>query len=192
MRTGLPLVAVALTLFVTLSAAQPPGEDKVKKAKVPDAAAQEKAEKIIKLLFQKEYAKEDPAELLALSAELFKQGELSNDDPASRFVLFRESANLAARAGDFDAACRALGSLEKEFEVDGIDLRAAALSAAAPAAKTEAAHQDVAEAGLDLIDEAVAAGNFKAGQDVLKVVNAAAVKTKNPSLSGRAKVRGEE
>src|SRR5262249_22048438 len=65
-------------------------------------------------------------------------------------------------------------------------------TAAASGAKTEAAHQTVAEAGLDLIDDAVTAGNFKVSQDLMKVVTAAAVKAKSLVLSGRVKTRGEE
>jgi choice-of-anchor C domain-containing protein len=190
MRTGL-LIATLIALL-TFSTAPSIGQEKGKKAPAPDKAAQEQAEKLVKELFKKEYAKEDPDDLTALAADLLKEGEKTKDDPAVRFVLFRESANIAARAGDVDAAFRALSILAEEFEVDGVSLRVVALTRAAPAVKTAEAHQDLAEAGLELIDEAVANENFEAGLSALKVAEGSADKAKSQALAGRVKERGKE
>jgi choice-of-anchor C domain-containing protein len=123
---------------------------------------------------------------------LLRQAEKTKDDSAARFVLLREAANVAARAGDFDAACRALEVLEKEFAVDGVSLRVTALGAAALEAKTTLAQKAVVEAGLDLLNEAVAAESFEAGRDALKLAQAAAGEAKSLALTGRVKSRREE
>jgi choice-of-anchor C domain-containing protein len=192
MRTGLLIVSAALALTVTFLPARSLSQEKGKKAPAPNAIALQKAEKLVKALFQKEYAKEDPADLLALAADLLKEGEKTKDDPAARFVLFRESANLAARAGDVDAAFQALNILMEEFEVDGVSLRIAALNRASVGAKTADAHQALAELGLDHIDEAVVAENFEAGLSALKATEASAGKAKSLALVGRVKERGKE
>jgi choice-of-anchor C domain-containing protein len=192
MRTSLLFAFVVVALAPTFSPVQSLGVGKAKKAPVPDVAAQEQAEKLIKKLFKKEYAKEDPADLLALSAELLKQGKSTNDDPPARFVLFREAANLAARAGDPEAAFSSLAILAEEFELDTLTLHVAVLTQAVPAVKTATAHHALAEAALDLIDDAIAAENFEASLKALKAAEAAAGKAKSLSLAGRVKARGEE
>src|SRR5262249_7509411 len=95
-------------------------------------------------------------------------------------------------AGDVDAAFRALEPLAKEFEVDGLALRVAALTTAAPAAKTPAAHQALAETGLDLIDEAGAGEKFEAGLGALNGAEAAGETGESPALTTRVKARGDE
>jgi choice-of-anchor C domain-containing protein len=192
MRTPLLIASVVLALVATFSTAQSPGETKGKKAPAPDAAAQEQAAKLVKELFEKEYAKKEPADMLALSADLFKEGEKTRDNPGVRFVLFRESANLAARAGDLDAAFRALGILADEFDVDGVTLRVAALTRAAAVTKTAEAQQVLGETGLDLIDDAIAVENFEAGLEALKAAETAAGKAKSEALAERVKERGNE
>src|SRR5207302_3123668 len=74
------------------------------KAAVPHAAAQARAEEEIKDLFKEEYAKRKRADMAALAKTFWRRGLETKDDAAARFVLWREAADLAARAGDLDTA----------------------------------------------------------------------------------------
>jgi choice-of-anchor C domain-containing protein len=73
-----------------------------------------------------------------------------------------------------------------------LSLRVTLLAQAAPAVNTATAHHALAETALDLIDDAIAAENFEASREALKVAEAAAAKTKSLSLAGRVRARGEE
>src|SRR5262245_40431958 len=75
-----------------------------KKSDIPDDAALKEAEKTIKSLFKEDYAKRSPADRIALAKNLLKQGVETKDSPAARYVLFRESQEIAAKAGDIETA----------------------------------------------------------------------------------------
>src|SRR5262249_38934223 len=67
---------------------------------VPDAAAQASAEKDIKSLYATLYAQPDAADL---AGRLQQAGNIC-DEPVARFVLLREAADAADRAGNFAAS----------------------------------------------------------------------------------------
>src|SRR5437879_3417936 len=95
----------ALTLSLALGAliAPPlPGADDAARAPVPDSGALIRAEKLIKDIFKDDYtaAKKRPDAALDLAAKMLKQAQETKDDPAAKYVLLRESRELAAGAGD--------------------------------------------------------------------------------------------
>src|SRR5262249_6318222 len=112
MQVSKPFLVVGLVLFLaghiefTTAGA-------VKKAPVPAAEAQKKAEALIHELYEKEYAKaaKDRAARSQLAVTLLQEGRDTNDDWAGRFVLFREARDLAARAGDAPTALQAIADL---------------------------------------------------------------------------------
>jgi len=71
-----------------------------KKAAVPEAAALEEAEKLVRDLFKDEYAKKSLPAKQALAKKLRDQSAEVKDAPATRYVLLREAADLEGDGGD--------------------------------------------------------------------------------------------
>src|SRR5579883_614338 len=89
---------LTLSLFLTLVA--PLAVRAADLAPVPDAAAQKKADALVKDVFGAEIARaKSPTDKAAVAEKLLKQGIDTRDDPAARFVLLRDARELAAQAG---------------------------------------------------------------------------------------------
>jgi hypothetical protein len=198
-REGTPTVlsnpVAKLGTLIAGKQEKPPGPavaGKEEKRPVPVPAAQAAAEKLIKDLFKDEYAKREPAALRELSTRLFEQGRETKDDNAARFVSFREASELAAKAGDYEAAFRVIDQMAKEYAVDALELKTAALTAASQTASIPAAGKALAESALALIEGAVAEDSYEAATRLLPVAEAAAKKAQSVSLVAQVAARGQE
>jgi hypothetical protein len=65
----------------------------------------------------------------ALAAKLLEQAAATRDDPAERFVLYRESRDQAVQAANGAAGLKAVGELGKEFAVNVAQAKADVLEA---------------------------------------------------------------
>jgi hypothetical protein len=126
-----------------------------KKLPMPDAEAQTKAEKLIKDLFKDDYAKKNSSDLLALATKLLEQARETKDDPAAKFVLYREARDLAARAGEPGQALQIVNETAKEFAIDMATMKATALETATSVATTPASFKTIVDQALAAIDELV-------------------------------------
>ena len=99
---------------------------------VPSRADQAKAEDLVRDLFKTDYRKTRRADQLVLSARLLEQGLETKDDPAGRYVLLREAAILAARAGALEQGLSAVNELTGSFATSGAAIKADVCEAAAP------------------------------------------------------------
>lgn len=165
-----------------------------KKQPVPDAAAREKAETLVQEVFKDELAQSmgDPAALRKLAATFLDQAHETRDDPAARFVLYRDAAELAAQSGDLNAATNCIGEAAQEYMVDVAEMQLGVLETAAKTAASAEANLKLAEAALTALENALAADNFEAASRFVAVAEAAARKAKSPSLVKRAETRGKE
>src|SRR5947209_4704263 len=98
------LLGCALAFTLTLHAGQP-GQQ----APVPTTPAQQKAEALVKEVYEAEYAKaqKDNDAKKQLATTLLQEGRLTDDDLAAKYVLFREARDLAAQVGDVPTALQA-------------------------------------------------------------------------------------
>src|SRR5437588_9574851 len=105
---GLLALALIVALVRAPSAAGP--ESGQKKAPIPSEADQARARTLIQELYGEEYAKarKDPVALASLARALLQEGRDTTDDPAGRYVLFREARDLAAQGGDPATALQAV------------------------------------------------------------------------------------
>jgi len=158
---------------------------------VPKEAELAAADKVIKDLFKDEYARTKPADKLALAKKLLEQARETRDDPAARYVLFREAIDLATLAGDLNQAFEAAGELAMEYVVNGISVKAAAIdkAAAGVAAGDAKALVDII---LPVIDEAVAADDYEAAARIVQAAETAAKKSKNLALVAQVRSRGKD
>lgn len=113
-----------------VSTAQPKLDALGERKPAPDAKALAEAEAGIKDIFKDEYAKAKPADKEALSKKLAQQAVETKDDAASEYMLWRESALLAAQAGSVHAAMHAIDSLSAHFTVDAAVQKRAVLTVA--------------------------------------------------------------
>src|SRR5689334_562099 len=83
---------------------------------VPPEAALTQTEKTVREIFKDDYLKRSPAGQQALARKLIQQGIETKEDPTARYVLFREGAELATRAGDLTTLLQALNEILKAFQ----------------------------------------------------------------------------
>jgi uncharacterized protein (TIGR03067 family) len=155
----------------------PPPDDPFAEARpaarrpAPDAAAQAKAEKEIKTIYQALYAKPEPADL---ARRLRQAGDIC-DEPAARFVLLREAADAAGRAGDITASLDALDQLAKDYSAD-------VWSPKLDKFKKAPANKAVVEAALRQAGNASTQGRLDYGVRFLRLAEIAANEMKDKDL----------
>jgi hypothetical protein len=157
-----------------------------KKLEVPDDAAQKEAEKTIRGIFKDDYAKRAPADRLALAKNLLRQGAETKDDNAARYVLLRESQDLAARGGDLDTAFRAVDEMCRVYATNPLALKNGVLAAAAGMPRTPEEQKAVAQAYVTLAEEACQARQFDLAAKAAQSALAAAKKGKDVPLVTKA------
>jgi formylglycine-generating enzyme required for sulfatase activity len=183
-RNAFALCFFVLTLIAGFTAGTSPKDEPAKdeRSPVPEPASQEKAEKLIKELFQDEYAKKASADKLALAAKLLDQAKDTKDDPVARFVLMREARDLAAEAGDAPRALKAVESIGKEYAINTLQMKLAALETVEKMAGSRARSKSLVDVIMAVVDEGVATDDFEVAVKLLKLGENAARKSKNIAL----------
>jgi hypothetical protein len=154
-----------------------------KKLAVPAAKAQLRALDQIKEVFATEYqAATSATSKQALAAALFNQAAKTEKDSAARFVLLRQSQELAAAAGDVEFALKALDETAKHFEVDPLTDKAELLKKASRSATGQAAVELLTHL-VPQIDEAMASERFDLARDLLRVATSLARAKRDPALN---------
>src|SRR5437016_5316210 len=114
------LLCVAVVLAV---AAGTHAGDQVKKQPVPNKKALDKAEELVNDIFKDEIKNAKDAETRTkLALYLIGQGDESGEDPAARYVLYRQARDLAVLAGDPKLALGAIDKMATHFDVPAFDL----------------------------------------------------------------------
>ena len=193
-KPGYPEVKQAKAMLDKLrrtaaSAAPAKPAEPIVRVAAPTKEEIQKAEEMIRDLFKQAYARRGVADRLALAARLLEQaGAPSNDVSLPvRFVLFREGCLLAARAGDVKAAMAAADGLEKRFIADTVSLREEALGSARSAARTPVQARALAEAWMDLAQEALAADRYDTASTAVSRAASAARSARDAALAASAK-----
>jgi len=162
-------------------AAKPARE--AKKLPVPAAAAQQRALEQIKEVFADEYQNATTAtQKQALALALFNQAAKTEKDAAARFVLLRQSQELALAAGDIDAALKSLDETGKQFQIDLLAEKADVFKKAGRNATASAAGELV-KIILPHIDEALAADRFDLARELLRVAISLARNKRDAALN---------
>ncbi|OWK44446.1 hypothetical protein [Fimbriiglobus ruber] len=173
-------------IFVVLSGltAAPQGTPPVTgdRLPVPTDPVVAEAEKVVRNVFKADFAKKKAADQVDLAKKLLKFGDETNDDPAAKFVLYREARNLAARGGDVPLTMTAADATTKAFDVNPVENKLAALEALGTARTSPA--RTLAEAALAAADEAVRADAYPAADRMLKVAAGAASRATGSNLAG--------
>ena len=178
MRPLIPLTAWLIAFIPLLAAAEP--------EKVPESGAVEDAKKLVRDLYKAEFAKKKTPEMLDLARRLHHDAE-ETKDPAARFVMLREARDLAARGGDVVLCMDIAATTTQLFAVSGSEVRAEALEAAEKA--KAAPGRAVAEAALDVAEDAVRVDDYTMAERMLKLAGLAASRATATSLSSVVSAR---
>jgi len=163
------------------------------KKPVPEADKQAEAQKQVHAAHTDDYARKKPADQLTLSGRLVREANAAQDDPAVRFVLFREARDLAAQAGDLDESFRVIADMATWFTVEVREQRAEALAVAARSADLSPSDMKaVADKAILQADLAVDANDYEAAVRMLAAAEAAARKAKNTALANQVQAQGKE
>ncbi len=165
-----------------------------KRVAVPDAAAVETADKLIREVFADDFKiAKKPAEKVALAEKLLQQAGESQSEP-ERYALFSEARTLAGSGGNPVMALQIIEQMSGRFEVDSAQETAAYLE---PLLKkgdglSGPARKELAEALLPLTDGAVARGDFETARRLLTLASTSARKTNDTALIRQITVRAGE
>lgn len=181
-RRSRPLAWSALVVVVASVATlgQQPAKPPAARLPIPDEAAIEKADALVKDVYQADFAKKKPADQVAFARKLLKAADETPDNPAARFVLYREARDLAARGGDVGLALEAAAALGRTFAVNAGEMTAGTLESAdrgriAPA-------RTIADAATDAADAAMDADDYALAERLLKLAGAAANRAGSAAL----------
>lgn len=159
---------------------------------LPSGTDVEKAQSAVREVFKSEYAKTKAADRIALAAKLFSQAQETKNDPASKFVLLRESRDLAAKGSDPFGVVRAADMLSLHFTMDFGDALVPAAAALVASTQNGPASKQIAEVLLAMTDEVRFAGDWEASQTILKAAAAAAAKAPSASLQARLRSKTKD
>jgi hypothetical protein len=181
--------ASQLVLVGSVVALAQPAKPPAARLPVPDEAAIEKAQVLVKEVYKADFARKKPAELVEFARKLLKTADETPDNPAARFVLYREARDLAARGGDVGVALDAAAALGRTFAVNPGAVTAATLAAVVRA--RVATPRTIVEAALEAADAATDADDYPLAERLLKLAGAAADRAGSAALvSGVARGEG--
>jgi hypothetical protein len=155
---------------------------------VPTADAVAKVEKTIKEIFRDDYQKTKPADRSILAAKLLENAEKS-DEAVSTYVFLREARDIAARAGDLPLYQAAVLGLSRGYRIDEYDALAGSVDVLASALAANGPSPENARTLVDLVDDAVRAGDFTAAQKLLKGAETVVRKAGAPKSSAAVAAR---
>ena len=90
-------------------------------------------------------------------------------------AFLREARDLAALAGDFSQAIKAVDALESRYRIDAFEMKAATLETVARRVTT-ATGKELVESTYTLTDEAIAADDYESAARFLQTADSVAAK----------------
>lgn len=159
------------------------------KAPVPDAAEQKAAKKIIKKIFKKEFAKKKIHEKLALARTLLQQGEDTEDDSTTRYVMFLEARDLAAKTGHADLTVKVIDQMAEYYDVDAIQMKLDSFKTVGRSISRPEYEPMLCQAYLKLAQSAIARDRYKEAGKALLQTESLAKKLRNVPLMTRARAQ---
>jgi len=126
-------------------------------------------------VYGQEYEKaKTSSEKVSLAKKLLSEASQSSDDPVSRFALLKVARDVAVQAGDAVTALEAVDAIAEVFDVDRLEMKVAAIVKLGELVRFTTQNKALAGGAADLIDEAIAADDYKAAKQLVDVGLAAA------------------
>jgi len=177
-RPAQRVVLVVVALVAGAAAALAQGT-----APAPDAAAQARAEQLLRDVYGEEYdAAKTSAQKTELAKKLLDQAATSKADPASHFVLLRVAKEMAALAGDAETSLEAARRIVDTFDVDPVKTKLECLQAVSRAAKLSSQHGPIARQAFSLVDVAMAEDDFESASELSEIARESARRVRDYPL----------
>lgn len=187
------MVAMEICLLVSLLAGAPQDPPKVaQKAPPPSAEDQKRLAKGVRELYKADYANPAPADQRALALKLMDDAAATDAQTPTKYVLLTEARDVAAKLGAPVLTLEAVDEMGRHYAIDLAAAREDALEAVGKAAKTQDSFTRLAEAWLQMADEAAAAGDYAAALKFVPKADSAARSAKSAALTAQVKDRGTE
>jgi hypothetical protein len=157
---------------------------------VPGSEDQDRATKLIREVYAEDLKRTKPDDQRALARKLFEQSKETRDDPAARYVLLREAAAAAARAGDAETVARAIAELAAIYNVNAVVAKWMALEKVK--AITRESASALVSALLELADDAIGASEYTIAVTATGAAFEHAGRTGDAALEASVRTRREE
>lgn len=137
-----------------------PAEGTSERHAIPAKADQDRSRKLLKEVFAGQLADHSPAARRKLALSLMAEASKLTDNPVDQFVLLGAAVKAGREAGSIALSFDAADKMAKSFDVDGLALRTeTALKTPLTSAPPDAAAENL-RAGMELLDELVAAEDY--------------------------------
>jgi hypothetical protein len=190
-----PVVAVRFFLIVVLVAASSLAAETPKdEVERPDPPANkerlEKARQTVVQMFQKSFDKATtPAKKQELALELIANVPRIKDDVDVRYAMLLEARDQAIAAGKTGLAIEAIDLTAKNFRVDPIEMKIAALEQLSKSVRDPVGRRDMTATALDLSKTAADENRFDDADRLVMLGMVSAQKMHSPQLIRQANER---
>jgi hypothetical protein len=165
---------------------KPPTPKVIEPVSVPDAASQARAEEQIRARFADKYAQRDALSRRALAHLLLITAQETTSDFTTRYVLLRESRDIAVRVPEPRIALAAVDEMGRSFIVSDVAMLVSTLAESAQNAFTADANEVIAESALDVADRMAAEKHYEEAYRCAVIANAAAQQSRQQALIFKA------
>jgi len=160
MRICYPILAGVMAWLCAFPATAP-ADGVAAKPAPPDAAALEAPTKTVNVVYRDDIvACKTPEARAALARKLMTTAQATRDNPAAQYVLLTKAGELAAQSASFDVGLKCVDEIEARWQVDGMKLRADALTRSARLIRDPRDAESFVKAADALIDDAVHGERF--------------------------------
>jgi len=163
-------------------------------APVPDEASQQEHRRTIQEMFKAEYAKTGLADMAALAAALREHALKATPGSPERFVLWRESIDLALKAKEGALAMAGARELAKRYDLpDKADfLMGVCREAAKSAPRSEEPRRELGFACLELADCLIADDRLDDAATAVSLARNLTLRLKDTAVKAAVKAQGSE
>ena len=187
-----PFIALSLVVtFLPAASAQEtqPSPPPARKHPVPDEQARKNALKLLKTIFEDDYAKTKPEDLAKLASELAKQAVETKDEPATQYVMYLEAQGIAVRAGDVETASAAARQMAEAFQIDALRTKAETIVGLSKSTRSAAQSKAFVQAAIEVIDEAIAADDYPLAREIAQLARRAVFRARDKALRQELETR---
>lgn len=190
---GLLAVACVMAVMNLRLLAEDAVPQQSSKSPVPDAAALKDATQQVNDVYKDDVTKaRKPEDKIAVAKKMLVAASETKNDTAGRYALLTMARDLAASAGDADAAFEAVDELAKCYQTNPFTLKLDALTKLAKAVRLPEIRRDIAARAFTASDEAIAADDYDAAKALVDIGASSARLSKNLDLVKEANVRVRE
>ncbi len=133
-----------------------------------------------------------PSEKQVLAAKLLAEARRTGGTTPDDFVLLEKTRELAMEAADASITLEAIDELGARFEVDVLELKAAAIAALSKTARTPDQRRRLVDQALGVMDEALRSEDFGVAKEVGELVRSVAIRLRDRELAKQVVARNDE